>query len=285
MFWFDSHAHLHDEDFAGDWRAVLDRAAEQQVGRILLPGADLADSVRAIDLARQDARFCCSVGCHPHAASGFGTDGVTVLRQMIREHRGNPVVAIGEAGLDYHYDLSPRPIQQEVFRAQIELAQECDLPLIVHEREATADCLRILQAAAADGCLRGVPGVFHCFSGSPETAEFLLEMGFYIGVDGPLTFKNARKLPEVVRICPPERLLLETDSPYLTPVPHRGQRNEPAFLPLIGERVAEIWQMPLPAVALTTARNACRLFNLPWPSDMALDATGCRLGPDCPVFS
>lgn len=263
MNWFDSHAHLQDEVFDIDRQEVLARAAAGQVNRILLPASDLADSRRAIELAIFDPRLCCSVGCHPHEASGFDEDALTQFRSLIDEYRGDPIVAIGETGLDYHYDFSPRPVQQAVFRAQLALAYECGLPLIIHEREATADCLRILQETAAAGKLRSSPGVFHCFSGSPEMAEILLKMGFYIGIDGPVTFKNARKTPEVIRLCPHDRLLLETDSPYLTPVPYRGQRNEPAFLPAIAEKVAEIWQLPLAEVARITSLNACKLFGLP----------------------
>ena len=262
LVWFDSHAHLQDDDFAGDWRDVLDRATAAGIGRILLPASDLADSKKAIELALQDVRLFCSVGCHPHAAADFGPEGVNELRRLIDSHRGAPVVAIGETGLDYHYDFSPRPVQQAVFRQQLELAYECDLPLIIHEREATADCLQILHEQAAAGRLRTSPGVFHCYSGSLETAVILLAMGFHIGVDGPITFKNARKTPDVIRACPHDRLLVETDSPYLTPVPYRGQRNEPAHLTLIGERVAEIWGLPLEDVARITSENAARLFGI-----------------------
>lgn len=258
--WFDSHAHLQDDDFAEDWRDVLDRAAAVGVSRILLPSSDLEDSKKSVRLALLDKRFCCSVGCHPHAAADFAADGVSQLRELIDGHRGNPIVAIGEVGLDYHYDFSPRPIQQAVFRRQLDLAYEYELPLIIHEREATADCLHILQGQAQARRLLTNPGVFHCFSGSPETAQILLKMGFYLGVDGPITFKNAKKTPEVIRLCPQDRLLLETDSPYLTPVPHRGRRNEPAYLPLIGAKVAEIWGLPIEDVARITFENAMNLF-------------------------
>lgn len=262
MLWFDSHAHLQDEAFAADWQEALTRAEAVSVSRVLLPTSSIADSERAIELASQKPNLCCSVGCHPHEASSFGSDGADRLRSLINKHRGSPVVAIGEAGLDYHYDYSHRPVQQSVFQQQLDLAFECQLPLIIHEREATADCLQMLKAQASAGRLLAVPGVFHCFSGSVETAVILLKMGFYLGVDGPITFKNNHKTPEVVRNCPHDRLLLETDSPYLTPIPLRGQRNEPANLPLIGAKVAEIWQLPLEEVARITTENACRLFGL-----------------------
>jgi len=262
MKWFDSHAHLQDDDFASDWRQVLDRAAAAGIDRILLPASDVADAERAIAISREDERLCCSVGCHPHAASGFGETGIQRLRALIDSNHARTIVAIGETGLDYHYDFSPRPVQQSVFRQQLDLAFDCGLPLIIHEREATADCLAILHDQAKAHRLLPCPGVFHCFSGSPETAEILLAMGFHIGVDGPITFKNVRKTPEVIRICPKERLLIETDSPYLTPVPYRGQRNEPAYLPLIGEKIAEIWGISTEEVARITYENAMRLFRL-----------------------
>lgn len=259
--WFDSHAHLHDDDYASDWREVLERAISAGVSRILLPSSSLSDSERAVELALQDHHLSCSVGCHPHEASSFGETGADHLRSLVDRYKGNPVVAIGEIGLDYHYDLSPRPVQQSVFRQQLDLAFELDLPVIIHERDATADCLQILKEQAHAGRLRSDPGVFHCFSGSPETAAIVLKMGFHIGVDGPITFKNAHKPLEVIRHCPHDRLLLETDSPYLTPVPYRGRRNEPAYLPLIGEKVAEIWGLTVAEVARITKTNAERLFS------------------------
>lgn len=260
--WFDSHAHLQDSDFDEDRSAMLERCRAAGISRVLLPTTDLADSQNTIQMALQDRRFVCSVGCHPHNAARFSTADLAEMRRLIDQYRGAPVVAVGEIGLDYHYDFSPRTVQQDVFMQQIELAFACRLPLVLHEREAVADCLQILQDAARQGLLLPAPGVFHCYSGSPETAAILLKMGFYLGVDGPLTFKNARRLPEVIQSCPKDRLLLETDSPYLTPVPYRGQRNEPTYLPLIGARVAEIWQIPVADVARITYDNSMRLFGL-----------------------
>jgi TatD DNase family protein len=268
MLWIDTHAHLQDEEFEPDRQAVLERAATAGVGRILLPASNLEDSRQVVKLALTDSRFICSIGCHPHDARHFSPDTLDEFRELMNSHgrmtqsgHGGPIVAVGEIGLDYHYDFSPRLVQQAVFRSQLELAWECRLPVIIHERESTADCLEILSDAYERGQLLPAPGVFHCFSGSPETAAIILKMGFYIGIDGPVTFKNARKLPDVIRQCPHDRLLLETDSPYLAPVPHRGQRNEPAFLPLIGAQAAEIWQIPVTEVARLTTDNAIRLFN------------------------
>lgn len=259
MTWFDSHAHLQSESFAADLPDVLARAAAAGVEHILLPGSDLADSRQAVSLASRDQRLRTAVGVHPHEASSFAEVTVAALAELA-SHQS--VVAVGEIGLDYHYDFSPRPIQQAVFRTQLELAWRLDLPVVIHDREATADCLAIIRQVRAAGHLRAVPGVFHCFSGSVETARLLLEAGFYLGFDGPITFKNARKTLAVIEQCPTDRLLLETDSPYLAPVPNRGKRNEPAWLPLVGEKVAEIWNQPLEAVAAMTTANACRLFGI-----------------------
>lgn len=272
MQWFDSHAHIQDSAFASDLGTVLERALAAGVTRIILPASDHIDSQRALSLAVRHRtqktgagraiRLWTSIGCHPHEASKYGSDGTERLRRMITPASRPFIVAIGETGLDYHYDHSPRHVQREVFRQQLDLAYALNLPLIIHEREATADCLEILRQQAAIGRLHASPGVFHCFSGSPETAVIVRKMGFFIGIDGPVTYKNARKTLDVVHQCPPDRLLLETDSPYLTPVPKRGQRNEPANLPLIGQKVAEIRGVSQAEIARLTFDNACRAFRL-----------------------
>ncbi len=260
--WFDSHAHLQDVAFSSDLAAVLDRAYARQLGHILLPGASFADSQKALQLASQDDRLVCAVGCHPHEAKEFSNQSLDDWHRLIQDDKAGKIVAIGEIGLDYHYDYSPRQLQQDVFYAQLELAHWAGLPVIIHKREATADCLAILKKAAAAGLLLARPGVFHCFSGSVETARLLLDMGFYIGLDGPVTFKNAKRPLAVASMCPLDRLLLETDSPYLTPVPLRGKRNEPANLPLIGAKIAELKEISLADLARQTTKNACRLFGL-----------------------
>ena len=262
MIWIDSHAHLQDGDFAADFELVLARAAEQRVGMILLPSSSYDDAQAALNIARRERRLVCAVGCHPHEASQFTRQTRQDWIDLVQSGRPWPIVAIGEIGLDYHYDFSPRLVQQDVFRQQLDLAFELDLPVIIHEREAVADCLSILDEYRLNSRLQPVPGVFHCYSGSLETATHVLKMGFYLGFDGPVTFKNARKPLEVLAGCRRDRVLLETDSPYLTPVPLRGQRNEPANIPLIGSKIAEIWQVTPEEVAALTTANAIRLFGL-----------------------
>ncbi len=260
----DTHAHLQDDQFRDDWMDVLNRAETAGVKTVLLPGSDLDDSLRALQLAGKDERqrLVCAAGIHPHEAGSASSDALERLQAVIHEHKGKNLVAVGEIGLDYHYDFSPRVIQQEVFMKQAEIAAREDLPMIVHSREATADMLAVLDTLKKRGHLRTDPGVFHCFSGSQETAEILLAMGFYLGFDGPVTFKNAKKALKVIENCPHDKLLVETDSPYLAPVPHRGKRNDPSFLPLIIEKIAECWQRSTEYAAAVTTENAMRLFRL-----------------------
>ena len=261
MTYIDTHAHLQLEAFADDWKKVLDRSCEQGVTRVLLPGSDLEDSRKGLAMASAEQRFWCSAGCHPHEAANFTREMLDQLEQIVVSGRNGPLVAVGEIGLDYHYDFSPRDVQQTVFDWQIDLAHKYELPLIIHSREATADTLRILDQAADRGLLLEQAGVFHCFSGSLETAKRVIAMGFYLGFDGPVTFKNARRALEVIQMCPRDRLLLETDSPFLAPVPYRGKRNEPGWLPLIAEKIADLWQVSIEEVAAVTTENALRLFQ------------------------
>lgn len=252
--WFDTHSHLNDEDFADDQMDVIARMREAGVDRTVVVGYDAPSSERAAALTKHPGIYA-AAGIHPHDAQTYSPEIEALLRRLLAEEK---VVALGEVGLDYYYDYSPRQIQQEVFRQQIRLAKAIGKPLIIHEREAVADTLQILREERAEA----VGGVMHCFSGSLETAKILLDMGFYIGVDGPVTFKNARKLPEVVPNLPADRIVLETDCPYLTPVPHRGERNEPAYIPLIGETVAKMRGWTVEETARRTTENAERLFGL-----------------------
>lgn len=259
---FDSHAHLQDPAFAEDLTTVLERAVAAGVTRILLPASDLKDSAEAARIASTRRGLYCSAGCHPHEAADFTTEDRENLRALAVQPDRGPLLAIGEIGLDYHYDFSPRPVQQRVFQEQMDIAWQSGLPMIIHEREATADCLSILNEFRRAHRLRSSPGVFHCYSGSVETAEQLLDMGFCLGFDGPITFSNAKKALAVIRMCPQDRLLIETDSPYLTPVPFRGQRNEPARVALVAARMAQELGLSVEETTALTTRNACRCFGL-----------------------
>ncbi|MGI6575858.1 MAG: TatD family hydrolase [bacterium] len=252
----DTHAHIQDREFAIDLDAVLLRAKEQGVEYINAVGSNLASSRRAAELAARHLSVFAVVGIHPHDSKEADSDAFAAIRDLTANDR---VVALGEMGLDYHYDFSPRKIQQRVFRYQIKLARELGLPIVVHDREAHGDTMAILREEKA----AEVGGVLHCFSGSPEMAKECLAMGFYISIAGPITFSNVRRLAEVVKEVPLECLLVETDSPYLTPVPYRGKRNEPAYVRLVAEAIAKIKGVPLAEVEQQTTANAINLFRLP----------------------
>lgn len=250
MTLFDTHAHYDDEAFDADRDAVL--AAFD--GLVIDPGCTLASSQAAVDLTARHPHVYAAVGIHPENCGDFVSEHMDALRQLAREPK---VVAIGEIGLDYYWpENPPRDFQQQVFRAQLELALELNLPVIVHDREAHGDSLAIVKEYPA------LRGVFHCYSGSVEMARELLRRGWYLGFDGPITYKNAAKAPEVIAACPVERILLETDSPYLAPVPNRGKRNDSRNLPFIAARVAQIKGMMIDQVAEVTLQNGKKLFDL-----------------------
>ncbi|NLY89048.1 MAG: TatD family hydrolase [Firmicutes bacterium] len=252
MKFFDTHCHLNDDAYHDDLEEVIGRARQQGVGYILVPGYDLPSSVRAVELARQYEGVFAAVGVHPHDAVTYNPEVEKELRRLLAEEK---VVAVGEIGLDYHYNHSPRERQQEIFRRQLALAEAADLPVIIHNRESHNDLFRLLQAAGENH-----RGVLHAYSGSKEMLRDFLALGLYISVGGPVTFKNARKLPEVVKAIPTCRLVLETDAPYLTPHPYRGRRNEPAYLVHTAGRVAEITGVSWEELAVSTTENAFRLF-------------------------
>ncbi len=262
---FDTHAHLCDERFNGDIDEVIARARGEGVTRILLASAEMADSAEAIRMAGEktgDVALFCSVGVHPHSASEYSDQSHEILASWITDSKKNRIVALGEIGLDYHYDLSPRDVQKAVFIRQLELACREDIPVIIHEREASADALAILDDFKKRGLLRESPGVFHCYSGSAQTAQILVRMGFLLGFDGPVTFRNNKKAWEVLSSVPLDRILIETDCPYLTPEPFRGKRNEPAFIPYILEKIAAYLGKSPEEMAQITTENACRLFRI-----------------------
>lgn len=252
----DTHTHLNDAKFAGEEQAAIERANLAGVTKIINMGDTMASSTKAVNLARQYDGVFAGVGIHPEEAYEMTQRDDDVLAAFANEPK---VVAIGEIGLDYYWekDEAKRLLQQRIFIRQLDLARNLHLPVCVHDREAHGDTMAILKKEG-----QGISGVMHCFSGSMEMAQDLLKMGWYIGVDGPLTFKNAAKLPAIVKSFPLKRILLETDAPYMAPVPMRGKRNEPAFIRYIGEKVAEIKGITLSEVAKQTSENAMELYGV-----------------------
>ncbi len=252
---FDSHAHLDDKRFDSDRDALIAQIHENGVDFVMNVGADIDSSTRAVTLAEQHDCIYAAVGVHPHDADSMTEDKLDMLRKWASHKK---VKAIGEIGLDFYYDNSDRRAQRYWFERQMELAHEVGLPVIIHDRDAHEDCMAILKQKRVDMC----GGVMHCYSGSAEMAKQVLKLGMYISVAGPVTFKNAAKLPEIVRMVPAERLLIETDCPYLSPEPHRGERNHSGHVRYVAQKVAEIRGMTVEEVAEMTKRNAMTLFNI-----------------------
>ncbi|QIB27787.1 TatD family hydrolase [Caloranaerobacter azorensis] len=251
----DSHAHLDDKRFDKDRDKIIKNLKDNDVSIVINPGADLASSIKAVALAEEYENIYAAVGIHPHDAKTMDEDTIEVLKSLLKKDK---VIAVGEIGLDYHYDFSPRDVQKKWFREQIKLAKEFNLPIIVHDREAHKDVYDILREEQ-DGTLRGV---LHCFSGSVEMAKEYIKMGFYISFAGPITFKNAKTSKEVAKAIDINRILIETDSPYLTPHPHRGKRNEPLYVRYVAAMIAELKGMTIEEVARITAENTKKLFNI-----------------------
>ena len=252
---FDTHAHLNDKQFAGDLDAVFRRMSEAGVTRVLCAAYDINSSEETAAMAGQRPGVVASVGVHPHDAEDVPGDYLARLEHLA----GLPgVVALGEMGLDYYRDLSPRPVQQRVFREQLALVRELNKPVIIHARDAFGDMLEILRQ---DG-ISPAGGVMHCYSGSWEVARECMAMGFFISLAGPVTFKNAVKLKDVAVKVPLERLLIETDCPYLAPEPFRGRRNEPAHVRYVAEHIAELRGITLEQVAVATTANAQKVFGI-----------------------
>ena len=253
--YFDSHAHLDDDKFSEDLTAVLQRAKEAGVTHILNPGADMASSEKAVALAAGHEGLYAAVGIHPHDVKDMLPQHLEKLEALTREPK---VVAIGEIGLDYHYNFSPKEDQQRWFREQLQLARRLNLPVIIHDREAHGDVFDLIEATgvAETGC------VMHCFSGSVEMAREYVKRGIYISLAGPITFHNARKTREVAAAVPLEWLLIETDCPYLAPVPHRGRRNEPSYVPRVAEAIAVAQKITVEEVAAHTMANTKKLFRI-----------------------
>lgn len=251
---FDTHAHMDDRAFDADRDALLSSLPGQGVGLLMNPGCSLQSSRAASELSRRFPFVYAAVGSHPDAADEVGK---TVLDEYRRLARENPKIkAVGEIGLDYHYEDIPREIQKRAFRAQMALAEELRLPVIVHEREAHQDGMDIVSEFPA------VTGVFHCYSGSLEMAKWLISRGWYIGFTGVLTFKNARKALEVAAGIPLDRIVLETDCPYMSPEPFRGKRNDPSRLCYMAEKLAQLRSLPVERIHEITVENGKQLYRI-----------------------
>lgn len=251
---FDSHCHLTDERLVEEVDVVIDRAREHGVTRMVTIGADPDDFDRVCRLAAQYDGVWAAIGVHPHIADQASPE---VFRRLMDLARSPGIVALGETGLDYYYDNAPREAQRAAFQRHLELAAELRLPVVVHSRSADEDTAAVLRDAAS----MGVRGVLHCFAGGAELLDAGLEAGWYISFSGIVSFRNYEGA-DLVRAVPDDRILIETDSPYLAPVPHRGKRNEPAFVRFVAEAVATIRGLSLEEVASLTTRNACTLYGL-----------------------
>lgn len=251
---FDTHAHIDDHAFDEDREQMIEDFGNHDIGLVMNPGCSLETSIQAHQLSMKYDFIYAAVGSHPDSADEVNE---VVIQQYRDLCRANPKIkAIGEIGLDYHYEDIPRQIQQRAFRMQMELARELDLPVIVHEREAHEDGMKIVDEFSE------VKGVFHCYSGALDMAKALVSRGWYIGFTGVLTFKNARKAIEVASSIPLERIVIETDSPYMAPVPFRGSRNDPRLLIKMAEKLAEIRQISVEEAQRVTMENGKRLYRI-----------------------
>ncbi len=252
---FETHAHYDDERFAEDRERLIPSLFAGNIGYIINVGASIATTKSTLKLAEQYGQLYAAVGVHPSDISDLNEETYGWLREQTRHPK---TVAVGEIGLDYYWDKETEVQERQRlwFRRQLELAAECKLPVIIHSRDAAEDTLAIMRKAAA----QGIPGVIHCYSYSPELAKEFVKLGYYIGVGGVVTFKNAKKLKDTVRQIPLERLLLETDCPYMAPEPHRGERNQSAYLSHVAEKIAELRGISVREVEDVTCRNARALF-------------------------
>lgn len=252
---FDTHVHLNDLKYEEDLEVVLKRAEKQGVSKMLVVGFDRRTNQRAIELAETYEGIYASVGWHPVDAIDLTEE---LWQEVLDQSRHPKVVAIGECGLDYYWDKSPKEIQREVFERQIELAKTIKKPLIIHMRDSLADTYAVMKENKAEEA----GGVMHCFSGSKEMALEFLKLGFKISLGGPVTFKNGRRPQEVAEAVPLDALLIETDAPYLSPHPYRGKRNEPAYVSLVAEKLAEIKGLSYEEICDITMANGEKLFNI-----------------------
>ena len=250
---FDSHAHLNDERFSDDREKLIESLLDNDISNVVNIGADVPTSYESIALAEKYPFIYASVGVHPHDVEDMTDDTLIELEKMAEHPK---VVAIGEIGLDYYYDNSPRELQKKWFIKQMELANKLDLPVIIHSRDAMGDTMEIFKKYPVK------KGVVHCYSGSVESAKEILKLGYYISLAGPVTFKNSRGLTEVAKFVPIEKLLIETDCPYLAPEPHRGKRNSSLYVKEVAKKIAELKEMDIEDVAKITSQNAKDLFGI-----------------------
>ncbi len=257
----DTHCHLTDESFESELDLLFSRARQAGVHRIVIPGTDLQSSRAAVSLAERLPGLHAAIGVHPHDAQEWSNSTLSELRTLAQSPA---VVAIGEIGLDYYRELSPRGAQRTALTGQLALARELELPVIIHNRQATEDLMQLLieWAASLPAQVKARAGVLHAFSGDPSDAEAAIAAGFYIGVAGPVTFPKAEKLRDTLRALPVDRLLLETDAPYLAPQPRRGQRNEPSYLRFVADGLAAVLNSNTATIAELTSGNARSLFRL-----------------------
>ncbi|NYB75799.1 TatD family hydrolase [Sedimentibacter hydroxybenzoicus DSM 7310] len=251
----DSHAHLDDDRFDSDRTEIINKLKDDGIELILNPGADLATSKKAVKIADEYSFIYAAVGCHPHDSKYMNDETMNVFKELSKNKK---VIAIGEIGLDYYYDNSDRETQKKWFREQIKLANELDMPYIVHDRDAHEDLFKIMKEEAKSN----TRGVLHCYSGSVEMAKEFIKLGFYISLAGPVTFKKAKTPKMVAKEIPLDKLLIETDSPYLTPEPYRGKRNEPKFVRYVAEEIANIRNVSLDVIIESTNQNFKKLFCL-----------------------
>ncbi|MDO4720418.1 MAG: TatD family hydrolase [Peptostreptococcaceae bacterium] len=251
---FDTHAHMDHLRFEEDREALIARIQREGVSLLINPGADMPSSRAALALARKYDFIYAAAGVHPHEVKDMKEEDFDELREMAKDEK---VIAIGEIGLDYYYDHSPRERQREYFIRQLQLAEELDLPVIIHSRDAAEETYEILAKY-----MPSRKAVLHCFSQSPEMAERYLKLGCFLSFAGPLTFRNAAKLKEAVRLTPMDRLFIETDSPYLAPEPFRGKRNDPSKVRQVALEMARLKGTDLASIAAQTKENACRFFRI-----------------------
>lgn len=258
---FDTHAHYEDKKFDKDRDFLLRSLKEQRIQSVVNVGSDLKTSKASIELAQKYSDVYAAIGVHPSETDGFSQQGMEWLKEALKEEK---VVAIGEIGLDYYWDKEKdvQKVQRDWFIRQLALAREYELPVIIHSRDAAEDTMKILKEDNRCFSQRSNPGVIHCYSYSWEMAKEYVKMGYYIGVGGVITFKNAKKLTETVKKIPLESLVVETDCPYMAPTPHRGERNQSSYLSFVVEKIAQIKGIEVEEVERTTNENAKRLYHL-----------------------